>query len=96
MFEDRYLPATGNGFTMTETTTELSFEGSNNIFTDPIDPSNCPDVDGDGYNDLFIFITYSTERINLLQYCSAAQGASMEVSNGQKGRKKSGYRGVAR
>ena len=77
VFEDRYLPETGKTFEMDETTTTLSFESSNNIF-DPIDPETCEDVDGDGYRDLFIFITYNAELINRLQYYSTTQGESMD------------------
>ena len=59
------LPTASEVFPMTDSGTTVTFTGKTNAFH--VNTTNLTDVDGDGYKDLFIFMTYSTQRVNLLQ-----------------------------
>ena len=71
------LPEDGELFSMTESDdkTTVTFTGKTAAFH--ISATDLRDVDGDGYKDLFIFMTYSTARVNLLQDYATGGGRAM-------------------
>ena len=70
------IPSTGVPFEMTENGDLISFAGKMDAFV--INTDDLRDVDGDGYKDMFIFMTYNTARVNRLQDFATGSGQAMD------------------